>query len=155
MGEGWSDWMALMLLMKSTDTGAMPKTIATYSANQPVTGPGIRRYPYSTDMTINPLTFANSNIANLPHDRGEFMATVLWDLTWAYVGKYGFSSDIYAGNAGNNKVMTLAIDAFKLQPCGPSTINYRDALIAKRPSHNWRSRLLFNYRSFCKKRNGT
>lgn len=130
MGEGWSDWMALMLLMKSTDTGAMPKTIATYSANQATTGPGIRRFPYSTDMSINPLTFANSNIADLPHDRGEFMATVLWDLTWAYVGKYGFSSDIYAGNAGNNKVMTLAIDAFKLQPCGPSTINYRDALIA-------------------------
>lgn len=130
MGEGWSDWMALMLLMKSTDNGAMPKTIATYSANQPTTGSGIRRFPYSTDMSINPLTFANSNVADFPHDRGEFMAAVLWDLSWAYVAKYGFSSDIYNGDAGNNKVMRLAIDAFKLQPCGPSTINYRDALIA-------------------------
>lgn len=130
MGEGWSDWMALMLLMKSTDNGAMPKTIGTFAANQATTGSGIRRFPYSTDMSINPLTFTNSNIANLPHDRGEFMATVLWDLTWAYVAKYGFDADIYAGNGGNNKVMRLAIDAFKLQPCGPSTVNYRDALIA-------------------------
>jgi len=130
MGEGWSDWIALMMLMKSTDTGAMPKTIGSYSANQPTTGSGIRRYPYSTDMSINPLTFVNSNIADLPHDRGEFMATVLWDLTWAYVAKYGYDANLATGNAGNNKVMRLAIDAFKLQPCGPSTINYRDALIA-------------------------
>lgn len=130
MGEGWSDWIALMMLMKSTDTGVMPKTIGTYSANQATTGSGIRRYPYSTDMSINPLTFNNSNIADLPHDRGEFMATVLWDLTWAYVAKYGYDANLATGNAGNNKVMRLAIDAFKLQPCGPSTINYRDALIA-------------------------
>lgn len=131
MGEGWSDWIALMMLAKSTDNGAMPKTIATYASNQPTTGPGIRTYPYSTDMSINPLTFADSNYGtNLQHTRGEFMAAVLWDLTWAYIAKYGFDANLATGTGGNNKVMRLAIDAFKLQPCRPSTVNYRDALIA-------------------------
>lgn len=131
MGEGWSDWIALMMLMKSTDNGGMAKTIATYADNQPLNGPGIRSYPYSTDMSINPLTFADSNLGTgMQHTRGEFMATVLWDLTWAYVAKYGFDANIYTGNGGNNKVMRLAIDAFKLQPCGPSTVDYRTALIA-------------------------
>lgn len=130
MGEGWSDWFAMMVLIKPTDNGATPRTIGTYANNQPTTGAGIRRYPYSTDMSINPLTFVNSNIANLPHDRGEFMATVLWDLTWAYVAKYGISANIYTGTAGNNKVMRLVIDALKLQPCGPSTVDFRNALIA-------------------------
>ena len=131
MGEGWSDWIALMMLAKSTDNGAMAKTIATYASNQPTTGSGIRTYPYSTDMSINPLTFADSNQGTgLQHTRGEFMAAVLWDLTWAYIAKYGFNANLATGTAGNNKVMRLAIDAFKLQPCGPSTVNYRDALIA-------------------------
>ena len=131
MGEGWSDWMALMMLIKSTDNGAMAKTMATYASNQPITGSGIRTYPYSTDMSINPLTFADSNFGqDMQHTRGEFMATVLWDLTWAYIGKYGFDANLFTGNGGNNKVMRLAIDAFKLQPCGPSTVDYRTALIA-------------------------
>lgn len=130
MGEGWSDWFAMMVLIKPTDNGATPRPIGTYASNEPTNGPGIRRFPYSTDMSVNPLTFDDSNIADLPHDRGEFMATVLWDLTWAYVAKYGISADIYNGTAGNNKVMRLVIDALKLQPCGPSTVDFRNALVA-------------------------
>ncbi len=128
-GEGWSDWIALMMQLKAGDQGATPHGIASFSSNQPLDGGGIRTFPYSTDMAINPLTVADSN-TTLSHDRGEVMAAVLWDLTWAYVDKYGFDPNVLSGTGGNNKVMQLVIDAFKLVPCSPTFLEYRDAIIA-------------------------
>lgn len=138
MGEGWSDWFTLMMQLKAGDVGTTPKGIATFALNQPITGSGLRSYPYSTDMTINPLTFADSN-EPIPDDPantgyryvvGDFWATVLWDLNWAYIQKYGFDSNVYTGTGGNNKVMRLVLDALKLQPCNPGIVAGRDALIA-------------------------
>ncbi|NHM05931.1 T9SS type A sorting domain-containing protein [Flavobacterium sp. CYK-4] len=137
MGEGWSDWFSLMMQIKAGDSGADPKPIGTYAINQPNDGGGLRGtlpygadYPYSTDMSINPLTFANSNIP-IPTDPadtyyrynvGDVWASVLWDLTWAYIGQYGFDPDIYNGTGGNNKVMQLVLDALKLETCGQTSI---------------------------------
>ena len=131
MGEGWSDWFGLMNQIKTGDTGADSKEVGTYAINQPITGPGIRDFPYSTDLTINPRTMADSN-AVLPADPttdtgfkyvvGEFWASCLWDLTWAYIDKYGFDSDIYNGTGGNNKVMRLVADALKLETFGATNI---------------------------------
>lgn len=130
MGEGWSDWFALMLQIKVGDTGAMARPMGTYDTNEPNNGVGIRSVPYSTNMTICPLTLANSNITE-SHYRGEPWAAVLWDLTWAYIDKYGFDPDIYNGTGGNNKVMRLIIDALKLQACNTATfISGRDNIIA-------------------------
>ncbi|MBF6608559.1 MAG: T9SS-dependent M36 family metallopeptidase, partial [Flavobacterium sp.] len=128
-GEGWSDWIALMMQLKAGDVGTAANGIASFSSNQPIDGGGIRTFPYSTDMSINPLTFADSN-TTLTHDRGEIMAATLWDLTWAYVNKYGFDPNVFTGTGGNNKVMQLVIDAFKLVPCSPTFIEYRNAIIA-------------------------
>lgn len=138
MGEGWSDWFALMMQLKSGDVGTTPKGIATFSLSQPTTGSGLRSYQYSTDMSVNPLTFADSNepIPTEPTNTGyryvigDFWATVLWDLNWAYIQKYGFDSNVYTGTGGNNKVMRLVLDAIKLQPCNPGIVAGRDALIA-------------------------
>jgi hypothetical protein len=127
-GEGWSDWIALMMQIKATDTGAEAKPMGTFVMNQSTTGSGIRQYPYSTDMSINPKTFNASNDAEV-HNLGEFMTVVLWDLTWAYINKYGYDSNIYTGIGGNNKVMRLVIDALKLQPCSPTFVEFRIALI--------------------------
>ena len=128
-GEGWSDWIALMMQLKAGDQGATPKGIASFSSNQPITGGGIRSYSYSTNMSVNPLTLADSN-TTAQHDRGEVMAATLWDLTWAYIEKYGLDSNVLTGTGGNNKVMQLVLDAFKLVQCNPSFLNYRDAIIA-------------------------
>ncbi|HEU0137445.1 MAG TPA: T9SS-dependent M36 family metallopeptidase [Flavobacterium sp.] len=128
-GEGWSDWFALMMQLKAGDNGAMAKGIASFAANQPIDGGGIRMFPYSTDMSINPLTFADSNDTE-SHNRGELMAAVLWDLTWAYIDKYGFDSNILTGTGGNNKAMQIVLDGLKLQPCSPTFVEYRDAVIA-------------------------
>ena len=130
MGEGWSDWFGLMLQIQPTDTGVEPRGIGTYAINEPVTGGGIRFFPYSTDMSVNPLTLTESNETE-SHNRGEAWTAVLWDLSWAYINKYGFDSDIYNGTGGNNKVMRLVADALKLQACNTASfISARDNLFA-------------------------
>lgn len=130
MGEGWSDFFGLMMQMKAGDQAGDKKGIGTFVFGEPTDGAGIRTYPYSVDMAINPFTFARSNTQVVPHGVGSVWATVLWDLAWAYVDKYGFDSNKFTGTGGNNKVMRLVLDALKLQPCLPTFVSGRDALIA-------------------------
>ncbi len=139
MGEGWSDWFSIMMQLKSGDVGTTPIEVGTYAINQPTTGFGLRSFPYTTDMALNPRTFAGSNspIPTVATDTGyryvvgEFWTSVMWDLTWAYIEKYGFDPDAYFGTGGNNKVMRLALDALKLQACNTaSVVSARDNLFA-------------------------
>ncbi len=130
MGEGWSDWFGLMITMKSTDLSNDARGIGTFAISQPVTGGGIRPALYSTDFAENGFTYNASNTLAQPHGIGFVWATVLWDLTWAYIDKYGFDPDMFNGNGGNNKVMKLVIDGLKLQPCGPGFVDGRDAILA-------------------------
>ncbi|MBC2843584.1 T9SS-dependent M36 family metallopeptidase [Winogradskyella flava] len=132
MGEGWSDWFGLMITMKSTDLPEDTRGIGTFAISQPTNGNGIRPATYTTDFNINSFTYSDTNNTDLsrPHGIGFVWATVLWDLTWAYIDKYGFDSDLYNGNGGNNRVMKLVIDGLKLQPCSPGFIDGRDALLA-------------------------
>ena len=130
MGEGWSDWIALMVTMSPSDVAEAGRGIGTFAISQPTTGGGIRPARYSTDFGVNDFTFNASNSLAQPHGIGFVWATVLWDLTWAYIDKYGFDPDLYNGTGGNNKVMQLVIDGLKLQPCSPGFIDGRDALLA-------------------------
>ncbi len=138
-GEGWSDWLWLMMQVKSGDTRNDAKGIGTYAMNQPITGPGIREYRYSTDMAVNPHTFASTNDMWYTdadgfdqidvHSVGSVWCVMLWDLAWNYIDKYGYDANIYNGTGGNNKVMRLVIDAMKLTPANPSLIQCRNAII--------------------------
>jgi hypothetical protein len=130
MGEGWSDWFGLMITMKSTDLSDDARGIGTFAISQPIIGGGIRPARYSTDFAENGFTYNASNTLAQPHGIGFVWATVLWDLTWAYIDKYGFDPDMFNGNGGNNKVMKLVIDGLKLQPCGPGFVDGRDAILA-------------------------
>ena len=133
MGEGWSDWFGLMITMEATDLPETARGIATYSISQPIDGGGIRPFPYSNDFTVNPLTYIDTNdVANIsePHGIGTIWSTILWDLTWDYIAKYGFDSDFYNGTGGNNKIMQLVLDGLKLQACDPGFVQGRDALLA-------------------------
>ena len=132
MGEGWSDFFALWFTTKPGDNGATPRSIATYVYAQPATGTGLRRKPYSTDFAANNYTYDNIGPGKYTqtHDVGEVWATVLWDLNWAMIAKYGYSADLYRGTAGNNKTMQLVIDGLKLQPCRPGFMTGRDAILA-------------------------
>ena len=132
MGEGWSDWFGLMVTIEPGDLGEDIRGIGTFAISQPTDGGGIRPAPYSTDFSINPFTYGATNNTALsqPHGIGFVWSTMLWDLTWAYIDKYGYDPDLYNGNGGNNKVMRLVLDGLKLQPCQPGFVDGRDALLA-------------------------
>jgi hypothetical protein len=133
MGEGWSDFFGLMITMKSSDLPSDSRSIGTFVSSQPIDGRGIRPFPYSTDRRVNPLTYDDTNNTgsiSAPHGVGTVWCTMLWDLTWKYIDKYGFDPDFYNGSGGNNKMMQLVMDGLKLQPCNPGFVDGRDAILA-------------------------
>ena len=136
-GEGWSDYLALMLTTDWTTAqlsdGPTTRPVGNYADGQPATGRGIRRYPYSTSLTTNPLTYAN--VASNPevHAIGEVWCAALWDLTWAIIQQRGvIGTNLYNGaaNGGNNVALNLVLQGMKLQPCGPGFLDSRDAILA-------------------------
>lgn len=130
MGEGWSDFFALMLLQRPGDTQGGAYSMGTYPLGQASSGAGIRRAPYSYDMSINPRTFLDYNSSNEVHDAGEIWASALWDLNWLLINKHGYDSDLYNGDGGNNLTTKLVMDAMKLQPANPSFLDARNAILA-------------------------
>jgi hypothetical protein len=131
-GEGFSDWFGLMITLGENDAPSIPRGVATYSAGQSPTGTGIRNAPYSPDFSINGYTYADSNntaAVSQPHGVGFVFATMLWDLTWAFIDEYGFDPDLLNGTGGNNKVMQLVIDGLKLAPCSSGFVDMRDAIL--------------------------
>ncbi|QCR23597.1 T9SS-dependent M36 family metallopeptidase [Pontibacter sp. SGAir0037] len=133
MGEGWSDWFGLMMTMRVGDTRGKVRGIGTYAQGQPTNGQGIRPAPYSTDFGVNAYTYAATNntaAISQPHGIGFVWSTMLWDMTWDLIDKYGFDEDIYNGNGGNNMAMQLVIDGLKLQACRPGFVDGRDAILA-------------------------
>lgn len=131
MGEGWSDWMAMVLTMKPGDQAETPRGMANFVLGEEIDGQGLRPAPYTTDMAVNPYTYGNSNSFAFQgaHALGFLWATMLWDLTWALVDEEGFDPDVYQGTGGNNIAMRLVLDGMKLQPCGPGFVDGRDAIL--------------------------
>jgi len=134
-GEGWSDYVALISTLKAGDSGADEKPIGSYVDGSTR---GIRRFPYSTDMSICPLTYndirvggpvvdADDNFA--PHPVGELMAALGWDLTWAMIDKYGLDPTWQDQTSGNYIGAKLVFDGMKLQPCNPGYTDIRDAIL--------------------------
>ena len=60
---------------------------------------------------------------------GEVWATVLWDLNWQFIYRYGYNADFFAAAGGNNKALKLVLDGCKLQVCNPGFLDGRDALL--------------------------
>ena len=131
MGEGWSDYYALLFTMEPGDQAEDIRGIGTYAIGQPTNGGGIRPRPYSTDFSINEMTYDWTNRSNIsrPHGIGSVWATMLWDLTWALIDEYGWDPDLYNGNGGNNIAMQLVTDGLRLQNCSPGFVNGRDAIL--------------------------
>lgn len=133
MGEGWSDYIGLILTMKEGDLGTDGRGVGTYVIGEDVDGLGIRPAKYSTDTSINPLTYGDTNNTaqiSAPHGVGTVWATILWDMTWSLIDVYGFDSDIYNGTGGNNIALQLVMQGMKEQPCQPGFVDGRDAILA-------------------------
>lgn len=140
-GEGWSDYSSLMMTTNwataTVNDGSIARPIGTYVLGQPIAGAGIRNYPYSTDMAINPLTYANmgtGTIGTEVHNIGEIWCVALWDMTWAIIQQENsinpnLFSYTAAGTGGNSIALKLVLEGMKLQPCSPGFIDARNAIL--------------------------
>ncbi len=135
MGEGWSDWWSLMFTQgQPTPTQNTVQSVGNYVLGYPQDGPGIRQYPYSYNMAVNPHTLGNYNNNPEVHAAGEIWAAALWDLNILLVQKHGYEPNLSlgyqgAGSAGNVLAMQLVTDGLKLQPVNPSFTQGRDAIL--------------------------
>ncbi|MCB0464859.1 MAG: T9SS-dependent M36 family metallopeptidase [Aequorivita sp.] len=126
MGEGWSDFFALVMTIYSGDQGSGVRPMASYASGD---SNGIRTYPYSTNFAVNPHTYDDIKTEVAPHGVGSVWTAMLWEMTWDLIGEYGFDPDIYNGTGGNNIALQLVIDGLKLQPCSPGFVDGRDAIL--------------------------
>ncbi|AKS41411.1 M36 family metallopeptidase [Wenzhouxiangella marina] len=135
-GEGWSDFLALWFTAKDSDRSDQPRGVGSYLIfQQNIPGAGIRPAPYIRDLSINPLSYANLQNAgqpggvSIPHGVGTVLNSAMWDLYWNLVDKYGFDPDMHRGNGGNQLALRLVIDGLKLQPCSPTFLDFRNAVL--------------------------
>ncbi|KAH6586623.1 hypothetical protein BASA61_006539 [Batrachochytrium salamandrivorans] len=134
MGEGWSDMMTLFVLAKRSDTATTSIPMGTYVTGRPS---GVRSRPYTTDIKVNPLTYSDLKTRDEVHGIGEVWASLLWEVYWSLVAKYGFSSNLYDANqsAGNIVTMRIIMGGMVLQQCNPTFLSARDAIITADINH--------------------
>lgn len=143
MGEGWGDFFAICMTSQSKDdfaggvfaVGGWTDLTPTFRQNYYFS---IRRYPYSADMTKNPLTFKHiSNNVVLPtgpvispspsgnnevHNAGEVWCAMLWEVFVNLVAKHGHED-------AERRMLAYVIGGLKLTPPRPTFIQARDGII--------------------------
>jgi len=130
MGEGFGDFHALLLLSAEEDTMVAGNEMygggysdSTYTASF-VTG--IRPYPYSTDMEINPSTFADVGLyPDEVHAPGSVWGNMLWE---SYVGLINDERHSFA--QANSLMKDYLVAGYKMMPMAPTFTEARDAILA-------------------------
>jgi len=129
MGEGWGDFFATAFRQRSTYARTDIFPMALYSNLV-----GIRRYPYTTVMSVNPETYSfiiRSGYEGV-HAKGAVWCGILWEAYWNLVDQRGFQPnwyDVTQNPGGNNMILQDVVDGLKLQPCRPTFIDARDAIL--------------------------
>lgn len=136
MGEGWSDFFTLVTTTKPGDVAGQNRGVGTFVFRQSNDGQGIRRYPYSNNMNISPLTYGDVPGNTGVHAVGEIWCGMLWDMYWAFVEKYGFDPAWTNPGSGNVRAVQLVMDGMKLQPCSPGFIDGRNAILLAETINN-------------------
>jgi extracellular elastinolytic metalloproteinase len=140
MGEGWGDWWATALRQRNDYTEDDHFAMGGYDTN---TANGIRKFVYTTDMSVNPETYSYITRSGYEgvHAKGEVWCGILWECYWNFVKAYGFTDSWYPlpGNKGDHKgnirILKDVVDGLKLQPCRPTFVDARDAIIAAHRAH--------------------
>jgi MYXO-CTERM domain-containing protein len=152
LGEGWGDFVALLLAARDDDpfgaagknwSGAYPLAGYAMSGSGADYYFGIRRVPYSVELTKDPLTFKHieSGVA-LPttapisfgedgstnsevHSTGEVWATMLWECYVSLLrdGRYTFKQ-------AQDRMKRYLVGGLKLTPPDPTLLEARDAMLA-------------------------
>ena len=124
MGEAWSDFYGLEYTLPA---GAPPDGIyalGEYFDQSWGTG-DVRTRPYSTDINVNPLTYANlGHVITFPevHSDGEIWFEALWEIRANLIKQLGEAE-------GRRRVRLLVIDGMKLSVPAPSMVDMRDAIL--------------------------
>lgn len=129
MGEGWSDYLGLIMTMTPSDAANDARGMANYSFGTGPAGVGIRPFPYSYDLSVNPVTYNDISSLSIPHGVGSVWCSMLWDMTWLLIDEHGFDADLFNGTGGNNIAFQLVVEGLKLQPCSPGFVDGRDAIL--------------------------
>ncbi len=147
LGEGWGDFLSVLLLVREDDPDAWngaygQGSYATSGAGSDIYF-GTRRYPYSIDLAKNPLTFKHiQNGVQLPttaaisfgeeggsnaevHNAGEVWATMLWEVYAALLRdpRYSFKD-------AQDRMKRYLVAGMKLTPADPTFLEARDGLLA-------------------------
>lgn len=147
-GEGWSDYFALMMttnwVFASVNSGVNLRPVGTYVIGQTPTGSGIRNYPYTTNITANPLTYAHMGLGAVPpwifsngsevHNIGEIWCVALWEMTWGIIQQQNnINPNLYdfslANQGGNTIALKIVMEGMRLQPCLPGFLDARNAIL--------------------------
>ncbi len=158
MGEGWGDFHAMMLTARPGDPLAPgganfagvynvgPYALSGNTVANNAYYFGIRRYPYSTDMTKNPLTFRHIQDGQaLPagpplntngdpsgannsqvHRTGEVWCTMLWECYAALLNDSGRLTFDQA----NQRMRDYLVGGYKMTPNAPTFVEARDAILS-------------------------
>ena len=127
---------------RTGDTGPQPRGMGTYVTFQdpPTFGGGIRAFPYSTSTSVNPQTYNSIRTAAIPHGVGAVWAEMLWEMYWNIIDGVpelnlpgrGYRQDLYDLSqplGGNQIALRLVMDGMKIQPCNPTFLDQRDAIL--------------------------
>ena len=156
MGEGFGDFHALLMTVREED--ALVPANANWNGAYAMSGYattgiaplnsfyfGIRRYPYSTDMTKNGLTFRHiSNGQALPavptnpngnpnaqvHNTGTVWASMLWESYAALLRDTQGPNPRLTFAQAQDRMKKYLVAGYKLTPFAPTFVEARDAILA-------------------------
>ena len=132
MGEAWSDFYGLEFTIPEGAPADGIYTVGEYF-DQTWAQADFRSRPYSTNMDVNPLTYASfGQVIPLPevHADGEIWFLALWDARANLIKQFGEKE-------GRKRIATLVLDGMKLAPPRSTMIDMRDAiLLADRTDYN-------------------
>lgn len=162
MGEGWSDFLALLMMVRPEDTTVASNVnfngvygVGAYATSGGNNGPlvnggyyfAIRRVPYSTDMTRDPLTLRHigngealsgaptaygddgSNNAEV-HNTGEVWATMLWECYAALLRDTLGDHPRLTFSQAQQRMKDYLVASLRITPSDPTFLDARDALLA-------------------------
>ena len=123
MGEAWSDFFGLEFTTPMGGPAMGSYTAAEYLFQ--AWGAGIRTRPFSTDMEINPLTFAHlGQVISFPevHADGEIWMEALWEARANLIAQFGEAE-------GRRRIRLLVLDGMKLMPPQGTMVDARDGIL--------------------------
>ncbi|MDC0715918.1 M36 family metallopeptidase [Nannocystis bainbridge] len=143
-GEGWGDFLAIHMALRSGDDLDGTYADANYTGPDPTHYFGVRRVPYSVDITKNALTFRHiadgeplpdqhpiNDVFGAPnyevHNAGEVWATMLWEV---YVALHKVNAGRKSFDEVRRAMSDYVVTGMMMAPVGPTYTEQRDALLA-------------------------